>query len=144
MLGIRVALALPNTVIARSQRGNLVALTPRVFEVDLMDEMFEFDFDVSPKPCIDDLLDLLPEFCEYSDEGCELAHACLECPFPRCLHEIRGATREKMNAIRNLEMARLHASGKQVSAIAEIFGVSERTVQRAVLNHSRTTSKVKK
>ena len=28
-------------------------------------------------------LDLRPEFCQYRDEGCELAGSCLNCPFAR-------------------------------------------------------------
>ena len=35
----------------------------------------------------DDPLDLPPEFCIYTDEGCELAESCLECPFSRCIEE---------------------------------------------------------
>ncbi len=31
--------------------------------------------------------DLKPEYCQYRDEGCEYARACLECPFPQCLYD---------------------------------------------------------
>ncbi len=31
--------------------------------------------------------DLVPEYCQYQDEGCELAQSCLNCPFPSCIYD---------------------------------------------------------
>ncbi len=35
-------------------------------------------------------LDLPPEYCQYRDDGCELAGSCLKCPFKRCIHDEPG------------------------------------------------------
>ena len=76
--------------------------------------------------------DLPPEYCRYRDEGCELAAACLECPFPRCLlEEPRGRQRWLKNS-RDREMNRMHQEGWGVKDIAANFEVSLRTVQRAL------------
>lgn len=76
--------------------------------------------------------DPLPEFCEYRDEGCELAASCLHCTFARCVHdEPRGKQRWLMR-VRAGEMGRLYAGGKKVKELAQMFGVSPRTVQRAL------------
>ena len=98
-----------------------------------MDETREHDFDGSPKSDPGDFLDLPPEFCEYRDEGCSLSNSCLGCPFPRCMHEIKGASQKWLRQVRDREMACLFISGaKQVPELAAIFGVSKRTVERAV------------
>lgn len=75
---------------------------------------------------------LLPEEVEWRDEGCEVYSACLECPLPRCLEEVpRGRQRLKVR-LRAARMAELRREGKSVAAIAGLFGVSIRTVQRAL------------
>ena len=76
-------------------------------------------------------LDLPPEYCHYRDEGCELAESCLECPFARCIYDEPGGRRRWMKRRREREIARLHINeGKKVKELAEMFGISERTVQR--------------
>ena len=78
-------------------------------------------------------MDLLPEYCRYQDEGCELFPSCLDCPFPQCVEEIpRGKQRHRKER-RNKEIWRLfHIEGKTVKQLAERFRVSRRTVQRAL------------
>jgi DNA-binding NarL/FixJ family response regulator len=79
-------------------------------------------------------LDLLPEEIDWRDEGCEVFPSCLSCPLPRCVEEQpRGQQRLKMSA-RNRRMAELRRRGKSVKEIADLFGVSQRTVQRALKN----------
>jgi DNA-binding NarL/FixJ family response regulator len=86
-------------------------------------------------------LDLLPEEIDWRDEGCEVFPSCLSCPLPRCVEEQpRGQQRLKMSA-RRRRMAELRRRGKSVKEIADLFGVSQRTVQRALKNQK---SKVKK
>jgi hypothetical protein len=102
-----------------------------------MDEMREQDFTVDPRPSIDDLLDLLPEFCEYRDDGCDAAAAGLECPFPRCLQEIKGATQKWMTQLRDREIARRHSCGEEVALLSKKFGVCARTIER-IVKTSRT------
>ena len=76
-------------------------------------------------------LDLLPDEIEWRDEGCEFFPSCLNCPLPRCVEdEPRGQQRLRM-AARKRRMAELRRRGKSVKEIAELFGVSLRTVQRA-------------
>ncbi|MFC1921323.1 hypothetical protein ACFLYQ_06340 [Chloroflexota bacterium] len=79
------------------------------------------------------IIDLPPEYCHYRDEGCDLAESCLECPFDECVYEEPGGRQRRLKRERNGEMARLYTEeGKGVKDLAEIFGVSCRTVQRAL------------
>ena len=77
-------------------------------------------------------LDLLPEEVEWRDEGCEVFPACLSCPLPRCIEEEpRGRQRLKA-VLRARQMNALRRNGKSIKEIAGLFGVSNRTVQRAL------------
>ena len=83
--------------------------------------------------------DLPPEYCRYRDEGCEYAQSCLKCPFPQCLYEEPRGRQRWMKGLRNKEIHRLYAGGRKIKDLALIFGVSERTIQRALKeNQSRT------
>ena len=76
--------------------------------------------------------DLKPEYCQYRDEGCEYALACLECPFPQCLYDEPRGRQRWMKKTRDKEIKRLYDRGKKVNELAAIFGVSQRTIQRAL------------
>ena len=77
--------------------------------------------------------DLPPEYCRYRDEGCELADSCLKCPFPRCIYEQPGGKQRWFKKLRDREIARLLSSeGKGVQELAMMFGISQRTIQRAL------------
>ncbi len=76
--------------------------------------------------------DLKPEYCHYRDEGCEYAKACLECPFPQCLYDEPRGRQRWMKHTRNKEIKRLFNSGKKVKELAILFGLSQRTIQRAL------------
>lgn len=75
--------------------------------------------------------DLLPEHVGYRDEGCDLFPSCLSCPLPRCRHDGPGR-RQVVKELRNDEVTRLHADGKAVGELAERYGVSTRTIYRAI------------
>jgi len=78
-------------------------------------------------------LDLPPEYCRYRDEGCELGDSCLNCPFPKCIYDEPGGKQRWLKKLRAREMVRLFmAEGKGMKELALMFGVSERTVQRAL------------
>lgn len=78
-------------------------------------------------------LDLPPEYCHYRDEGCDLADSCLHCPFPQCVYEQPGGRQRWLRKLRDREIARLfNSKGKGVKELALMFGVSQRTVQRAL------------
>ncbi len=78
-------------------------------------------------------IDLPPEYCHYRDNGCDLADSCLNCPFSKCIYEEPGGRRRLLKGLRDKEMARLFgAEGSGIKELALIFGVSQRTVQRAL------------
>lgn len=77
--------------------------------------------------------DLPPEFCHYRDEGCELADSCLNCPLPRCIYDQPRGRQRWLKRSRDSEIARrFTAEGKTINELAREFGVSRRTVQRAL------------
>ena len=78
-------------------------------------------------------LDLSPEYCRYRDDGCDLADSCLNCPFSECIYDEPGGRQHWLKGLRDKEMVRLFsAEGKGIKELALIFGVSQRTVQRAL------------
>jgi hypothetical protein len=79
-----------------------------------------------------DELDLLPEEINWRDEGCEVFVSCLNCPLPRCVEEEPRGQQKLRLAVRDGRMAELRRSGKSVKEISGLFGVSRRTVQRAL------------
>jgi len=85
--------------------------------------------------------DLLPEEVDWRDEGCEAFSSCLNCPLPRCLEEQpRGQQKLRMKA-RNGRMVELRRGGRSVKAIADLFRVSQRTVQRALRGNRRSAKR---
>ncbi len=78
--------------------------------------------------------DLPPEYCHYRDEGCEYADSCLDCPFPQCLYDEPRGRQRWLKELRNREINRLFAGGWGVRELAGLFGVSQRTIQRALKN----------
>jgi hypothetical protein len=78
-------------------------------------------------------MDPLPEYCRYRDEGCELAGSCLDCPFPQCIYDQPGGRQHWLKGARDREIARKYTTeAKGVKELALEFGVSQRTVQRAL------------
>jgi hypothetical protein len=51
--------------------------------------------------------DLLPEYCRYKDDGCELADSCLNCPFPDCIYVQPGGKQQWLKELRDREVLRL-------------------------------------
>jgi len=93
-----------------------------------MDEMKRTDAETT-----DDFTDLPPELCVYRDEGCELAPSCLNCPFPHCLEEDERGRGRLLRTLRARAMADLRSRKKKsLDYLARRFGVSKRTVQRAL------------
>lgn len=86
-------------------------------------------------------LDLLPEYCRYQDDGCEFADACLDCPFPECVYAQPGGRQQWLKGLRDREVRQLHTQGKGVKELAEMFGVSQRTIQR-ILKRERDSLKI--
>ena len=81
--------------------------------------------------------ELLPEYTRYRDEGCDLFPSCLGCPLPRCRYDNTEGGKQPIKEGRNREILRLHnLEGKGVQELAEIFGVSKRTIQRIIRRDS--------
>ena len=77
--------------------------------------------------------DLPPEYCQYHDEGCEFAQSCLNCHLPVCVYDEPGGKQRLLKKRRAAEMARLFTrEGKSIGELAQIFAVSNRTVQRTL------------
>jgi hypothetical protein len=76
--------------------------------------------------------DLKPEYCHYRDEGCEYAGSCLECPFPQCIYDEPRGRQRWLKKARDKKIRKLYGNGKKVKELAELFGVSQRTIQRAL------------
>ncbi len=77
--------------------------------------------------------DLPPEYCHYKDEGCELADSCLSCPLPQCIYDEPGGRQHWLKKMRDREICRLFTrEGKGVKELALTFGLSQRTIQRAL------------
>lgn len=80
--------------------------------------------------------DALPEFHDYTDDGCEVAPHCLECPLPRCRYELPGIRpphpRSVLSADRQAFAQQAHRDGMTPDAIAEAMAVSRRTVFRLI------------
>ena len=77
--------------------------------------------------------DLPPEYCRYRDEGCEFGDSCLNCPFLQCIYDEPGGRQHWLKKLRDKEIARLFSrGGKGVKELASMFGLSQRTIQRAL------------
>jgi hypothetical protein len=76
--------------------------------------------------------DRVPELTHYRDEGCTYWHACLTCPFPRCVFEEPGGPTRALRTWRDREIRRRFARGEAVPAIARHFGLTRRSVYRIV------------
>lgn len=68
----------------------------------------------------------------WKDTGCELVHACLECHLPRCAEERRNGKRKIRMKLRAKSMSKMRRAGYNSKQISIVFGVCERTVQRAL------------
>jgi hypothetical protein len=85
----------------------------------------------------DEPVDLLPEYCEYKDEGCSHAPSCLNCPLPRCVLDLPGGRQKRSLTRRNAEIVRLFTLEKKTfKEIAALFKISQRTVIRALATQS--------
>ena len=90
---------------------------------------------------IHDELDLPPEYCHYRDEGCEFADSCLHCSLPKCIYDEPGGRQRWRKGQRDREIARLfYGEGRGIKELTSMFGISQRTVQRALKAHLLSSS----
>ncbi len=76
--------------------------------------------------------DALPEDAYFQDRGCDLAPSCLACSFARCRYDEPGGARKIRSAPRDDAIRVRHAEGVAIDALASEFGISRRTVFRAL------------
>ena len=71
------------------------------------------------------MLDGLPERTRFTDDGCDIAPRCLECPLPACRYDLPPKVAGAL--LREAELRQLLISGLSVPAAATAMGVSRRT-----------------
>lgn len=82
--------------------------------------------------------DTLPEGINYSDTGCAVAPACLECPLPTCKFDDPAATVARRVTAQHEAIVRLYKSTDWSKIeLAKFFGVSKRTIYRALANYPK-------
>jgi len=80
-------------------------------------------------------IDALPEYVDYRDTGCDLYPSCLNCPLPRCRYDDPGGAAEMLRSGRDATIMLLaDRDGLPVDRLAEMFGVSRRTIFRVLRN----------
>ena len=90
-----------------------------------------------------DELDLLPEFCHYKDEGCDLASSCLDCPLPECKEDRPTRTRSTRKR-RDAEIVKLHSvENKSFQELASQFHLTRRRIIKIIVGR-RKENKLKK
>ena len=78
-------------------------------------------------------LDTLPERYPYRDDGCQVSPSCLHCPLPKCKYDDPGWYQRQLRQRRDLAIRRARrAQGLTVPQLSQLFGVSQRTVFRAI------------
>lgn len=98
-----------------------------------LEDCGDCSLDLSQGSILEPAPDLLPEYCHYKDEGCELADSCLDCPFPQCVYDEPGGKQHWLKTGRDEEINRLFSDeDKGIKELAAIFCVSRRTIQRAL------------
>lgn len=73
----------------------------------------------------------------HRDNGCELSPSCLRCPLPVCKYDDPNWRRRTDLNARDTRIIELRAEGLTVQGIADVVGVSDRTVYRVLLLHKR-------
>lgn len=78
-------------------------------------------------------LGILPEMHSYRDDGCEIMSSCLQCPLPRCKYDDPGWLQREGRGQRDDDIREVRKNEElTVPELAKRFGISERTVFRAV------------
>lgn len=81
----------------------------------------------------DPAVDGLPEQMHYTDTGCEASMSCLGCPLPRCRFDDPAWYSAYKLRERDEEIASAcHYENLQIWEVASRFGISVRTVHRAL------------
>ena len=76
--------------------------------------------------------DALPENIEYRDTGCEVNDSCLTCPLPQCKFDDPAWYHQYRRDNRDRQIYAQCQRGLTAFQAANVFGVSPRTVHRAL------------
>jgi AraC-like DNA-binding protein len=110
--------------------------------MDMAPEIGDDELNLEKEEATENEPDLPPEYCHYRDEGCEFADSCLNCPFPQCIYDEPRGKQRWLKGLRNREIAGLFSSrGWGVKELASLFGLSQRTIQRALKSTLSVSSK---
>ncbi len=82
--------------------------------------------------------DTLPEYIRYRDVGCDLHPHCLTCPLPVCKEECTQGIRSVRAHMRGLQVALFRSEGYTVEWIAQVMGITERYVWKALKKSQNT------
>ena len=75
--------------------------------------------------------DALPEWVSYTDDGCDVAPRCVECPLEECKYVVSSKQRwELRNGERNALIRAAAASGAKRQEIAAAAGLNLRTIHK--------------
>ena len=78
-------------------------------------------------------IDALPENLEYRDSCCDLYPSCLHSPLPRCRYDDPAGAAGMLRTGRDASILRLaERDGMPVDRLAEMFGLSRRTIFRVL------------
>ena len=82
--------------------------------------------------------DALPENTDYADTSCDLYPSCLQCPLPHCRYDEPGGAAAMLRTGRDATILRLAIDrDMSVDGLAEMFGLSRRTIFRVLRAHRR-------
>ncbi len=76
------------------------------------------------------VLDSLPEYTVYRDEGCHVAPSCLRCPLERCIYDRPAHADAAVRRGRNRRLRGLARRGWPVARLAHQFRLSPAHVRR--------------
>lgn len=85
--------------------------------------------------------DALPENTDYADSGCDLYPSCLRCPLPKCRYDEPGGAPAMLRDGRDAAILRVASQdGVTVERLAEMFGLSRRTIFRVLRSGRESAS----
>tara|TARA_Y100000310_G_C20610042_1_gene777526 strand:- start:1214 stop:1474 length:261 start_codon:yes stop_codon:yes gene_type:complete len=81
---------------------------------------------------------VLAEYGQYRDTGCRYSPSCLACPLPACIHDVPEGLRKVKTRVWHGKIKAALRDGETPDTLAERFGVSTRTVYRALKRPDRS------
>jgi hypothetical protein len=85
--------------------------------------------------------DPLPEDSRYQDNGCELAEACLNCPYPLCHYDDPALARRLRNILMGKRLLFQLKRGRTLAEAAAARGLTLRTAERRVAEYREAKEK---